>query len=133
MVFVAQEWLLITILAVLVAALMVVESRKGGQALSHHDVTRLLNSDDAVLLDVRETKEFKTGHIVNAINIPHTKLADRISELDKHKAKTIIVADKYGQHAGHCGKVLKEKGFNAVRLQGGMTEWVSQNLPVAKS
>ena len=130
--FIAREWLLVSVLAALIVALLVVESKKGGKALSYHEVTQLLNNESAVLLDVRESKEFKTGHIVNAINIPHVKLADRISELDKFKDKTIIVADKFGQHAGHCGKQLKDKGYDSARLQGGMSEWLAQNLPVAK-
>ncbi len=125
--------MLVSILAGLLVALMVVESKKGGKSLSYHEVTQLLNSESAVLLDVRESKEFKAGHIVNAINIPHTKLTDRLSELEKYKEKTIIVADKFGQHAGHCGKQLKDKGYESVRLQGGMSEWLAQNLPVAKA
>lgn len=132
-VFLAQEWMLVGVLAALCAAWMVVESRKGGKAVNFHDVTRLLNSDEAVLLDVRDAKEFKAGHIVGAINIPHTKLADRMAELEKHKNKTIVVVDKYGQHAGHCGKLLQDGGFNSMRLAGGMSEWLSQNLPVAKA
>ena len=130
--FVNQEWLLIGLLAVLIAALIVVESRKGGKAINYHEVTRLLNSDDAILLDVRETKEFKAGHIVNAVNIPHLKLAERLSELEKYKSKTIIVADKFGQHAGACGKTLQDNGYTSTRLQGGMSEWFNQNLPVIK-
>jgi len=29
--------------------------------------------------------------------------------------------------------MLREKGFNAVRMKGGMMEWNSQNLPVVKN
>lgn len=132
MVFLTEQWVLVSILAVLAVALFVVESRKGGQALSHHEATRMLNTGDAVVVDVRESKEFSAGHIVNAINIPFAKLGDRASELEKHRAKTLIVADKMGQHAGASGKILKEKGFSVTRLQGGMSEWQNQNLPVVK-
>ena len=133
MAFIAQEWLLIAVLLALVTALVVVEGRRGGQSINIHEATRLLNKEDAVLLDVRDAGEYKNGHIVNAINIPHARLSERMSELDKYKNKTIIIADKFGQHSGHCGKQLKEKGFDSLRMQGGMSEWLSQNLPVAKS
>ncbi|WP_075184991.1 rhodanese-like domain-containing protein [Teredinibacter haidensis] len=132
MVFIGDQWILVSIVSVLAAALIVVEGRKGGKALSHHEITRLVNSGDAVIVDVRESKEFNAGHIVDAINIPHVKLADRASELEKHRAKTLIVVDKMGQHAGASGKALKDKGFIVTRMQGGMSEWQNQNLPVVK-
>ncbi|SMF22365.1 Rhodanese-related sulfurtransferase [Alteromonadaceae bacterium Bs31] len=131
--FLAEQWILISILSVLVAALIVVEGRKGGAALSHHEITRLINKGEAVLLDVRDKKEFSVGHIVDAIHIPYAKLADRASELEKHRDKTIIVVDKMGQHSGAAGKTLKDKGFTVSRMQGGMAEWQSQNLPVVKA
>ena len=65
-----EQWVLVSILAVLVVAFLVLESRKGGSTISHHQATRLLNSGDAVLVDLRDSKEFKAGHIVDAINIP---------------------------------------------------------------
>lgn len=129
----SEQWLLVTILAALVSGLIFVEGKRGGDSLSYHQVTTLVNNGSAVIVDVRDTKEFKTGHIVDALNIPHVKLGDRLTELDKHKDKTIIVVDKMGQHAGASGRLLKEKGFNVNRLQGGMTEWQAQNLPVIKS
>ena len=129
----SEQWLLVTILAVLVSGLIVVEGKRGGDSLSFHQLTTLVNQGNAVVVDVRETKEFKTGHIVNALNIPHLKLGDRLGELNKHKEKTIIVVDKMGQHAGASGRLLKENGFNVNRLQGGMSEWQAQNLPVIKS
>lgn len=132
-VFVAEQWLLVSILGFLITALIVVEGRKGGSALSHHEVTRMINDDTAILVDLRDTKDFKAGHIAGAINIPALKLNNRMSELEKYKAKTIIVLDKMGQHSGAAGQSLKLKGFESKRLQGGMSDWISQNLPVIKS
>ena len=131
-VFVAEQWFLISTLAILVAAFFWTESHKGGKALSYHEVTRMINAGEAVLLDVREKKEFGQGHIVDSTNIPYAKLNDRCNELDKHKEKVVIVVDKLGQHAGAAGKILKDKGFNVARLQGGITEWAGQNLPLVK-
>lgn len=131
--FVVEQWLLIGILAVLVVAFLVLESRRGGSSVSHHQATRLLNSGEAVILDVRDPAEFKAGHIVDAVNIPYASLQKRVDELNKHKSKQIIVVDKLGQHAGAAGKILREQGFTVVRLQGGITEWTHQNLPLVKA
>lgn len=131
--FVAEQWLLVSFLTVLVIAFLLLEARKGGTTISHHQATRLINSGAAVLVDLRDAKEFKAGHIVDAINIPYANLASRIDDLEKHKGKQIILVDKMGQHAGAAGKILREKGFQVVRMQGGMMEWLQQNLPVVKA
>ena len=130
--FVAEQWILVSLLLVLIVGFVTVESKKGGKTVSYHQVSRLLNSEEAILLDVRDMADFKNGHIIGAINIPHGSLATRISELEKYKTKQVIVADKMGQHSGNAGKVLREAGFEAVRMQGGMAEWTAQKLPVIK-
>lgn len=131
-VFVSEQWVLVSVLMALVYIYAWREKTKSGTTLSVHGITQLLNRDEAILLDVREQSEYKEGHIVDAINIPHTSIASRIQELDKYKAKTIIVADKMGQHAGPVGRQLGDAGFTVSRLQGGMSEWTNQNLPVVK-
>lgn len=133
MVFVSEQWVLVSILAILVASFIYVERIRSGASISFHEVTRLVNADKAILLDVRDSKDYSAGHIVDALNIPFAKLADRAVELDKHRSKTIVVIDKMGQQAGATCKTLKEKGFDVVRMQGGMSEWSHQNLPVVKS
>lgn len=133
MVFVSSEWPLVGLLGILIAAFFVLESRKGGVVVSHHQATRLVNSNAAVLLDVRDEKDFKAGHIVDSINIPFADLGKRVDELEKHKDKQVIMVDKMGQQTGAAGKILRDKGFNVVRLNGGVAEWTHQNLPLVKA
>ncbi len=131
-IFVSEQWLLVSTLLVLIYVYMWREKAKGGRGVSAHEATRLLNRDEAVLVDLRASDEYKAGHIVDALGIPHGKLKDRLPELNPHKALTIILADKMGQHVGAAGKMLKEEGFEVCRLEGGMTEWQAQNLPVVQ-
>ncbi|MNG13207.1 molybdopterin biosynthesis protein MoeB [compost metagenome] len=84
------------------------------------------------MLDVRNNKDFSSGHIVGALNIPFDKLASRLVELDKHKAKTVIVVDAIGQHAGSVARDLQKAGFTAAKLGGGIASWRGDNLPVVK-
>ena len=108
------------------------EVARGGQSISAQELVNLVNRDGAVVVDVRDNAEYSAGHIVDSINIPHTSLADRVGELEKHKEKTIVVACKMGQHAGTAGTVLRKAGYNVSRLKGGIAEWRNQNLPVVK-
>lgn len=131
--FVTEQWLLVSLLLAFIVAFVTVEGKKGGKTITYHEVSRLLNSDAAILVDVRDGADYKAGHITGAIHIPHGSMATRASELDKYKTQQIILADKMGQHAGHAGKVLRDAGFDVVRLQGGMSEWLAQKLPVIKA
>lgn len=131
--FLTQEWVLFSALGALVITFLVMESRKGGATVSFSEATRRINSGTAVVLDVRESAEFRAGHITDAINIPWSQLKTKTNRLEKHKTKQIIVVDKMGQHAGAAGKILREQGFDVVRLQGGISEWTHQNLPLVKT
>jgi len=108
------------------------ERTKGGKPISATELVRLMNTEQAQLVDVRASADFQAGHVHGAMNIPHTKMASRGSELEKHHSKVIVLTDQMGQHAGGAGKILTKEGFNVRRLSGGMSEWQGQNLPVVK-
>ncbi|MGL4317253.1 MAG: rhodanese-like domain-containing protein [Pseudomonas sp.] len=130
--FATNHYVLTGIFVVLLVLLLVTELQKGGKSLSTRELVALVNRDEAVVLDVRNSKDFATGHIVDALNIPYEKLAGRIAELEKHKAKTIIVVDAMGQHAGSVASTLLKAGFTAAKLGGGIATWRGDNLPVVK-
>jgi len=131
-VFVSEQWVLVSVLMVLVYLFAINERVKSGKPISPHVVTRMINTDEAVLVDIRDAKEFKAGHIAGAINIPVAKIMDRIAELEPHREKAIIVADKVGQQSGAIGRKLQQQEYSVMRLTGGMMEWKNQNLPMVK-
>lgn len=132
LVFITQEWLLVTTLIVLIYLYAQRERVKSGRPISTHEVTQLVNQGNALLVDVRDSAEFKAGHIVGSINIPYAKLSKESTELASHKGKIIILVDKLGQHAGAVGRFLGREGFDVRRLGGGIAEWQAQNLPLVK-
>ncbi|MBW8458176.1 MAG: rhodanese-like domain-containing protein [Thiobacillus sp.] len=94
--------------------------------------TRLYN-DDALVLDVREDKEFAAGHIPKAKHIPLGQLAGRIKELDKFKGKPVLVTCRSGQRSASACRMLKKAGFETVYNQaGGIIAWERANLPVTQ-
>ncbi|WP_120995043.1 rhodanese-like domain-containing protein [Stutzerimonas urumqiensis] len=130
--FVSNHYVLSSLFVALLIALLINETRKGGKSFSNRELTQKVNSGEGVVLDVRPKKEFDAGHIVEALNIPHDKLVSRLAELEKHKAKTIIVVDAMGQHAGAACGELQKAGFTAAKLSGGIASWRGENLPVVK-
>ena len=90
----------------------------------------LRNRDDVILLDVREDDEFKAGHIPGAEWIPLGKLSSRLDELPKDK--TIVAVCRSGNRSGQATELLRQNGFNAHNMQGGMNSWVQAGLEVQK-
>lgn len=133
--FLQQNWMLVAVAGV--SGAMLIWSFIGGK-LSGIDeadtlkATRLYN-DDALILDVREDKEFAAGHIPKARHIPLGQLSGRLQELEKFKAKPILVTCRTGQRSARACGMLKKAGFENVYNQaGGIVAWERANLPVAK-
>ncbi|MGV8860861.1 MAG: rhodanese-like domain-containing protein [Pseudomonas sp.] len=130
--FATNHYLLTGAFVVLLALLIAYELSKGGRSLSTRELTSLVNSDQGVVIDVRNAKDFAAGHIVGALNFPQDKVIARIAELEKHKAKTLIIVDAMGQHAGATARELLKSGFTAAKLSGGISSWRADNLPLVK-
>jgi rhodanese-related sulfurtransferase len=94
---------------------------------------QLMNSEDVVVLDVREPTETAGGKIAKAIQIPVSGLAKRIDELLKHKDKSMLVYCKTGTRSGLACKELDKHGFEKLyNLSGGVMAWQEAHLPLSK-
>ena len=94
---------------------------------------QLMNSEDVVVLDVREPSETAGGKIAKAIQIPVSGLAKRVNELLKHKDKSMLVYCKTGTRSGIACKELDKHGFEKVySLSGGVLAWQEAHLPLSK-
>ena len=80
---------------------------------------------DLVILDVRTNQEWDgpLGHIKNARLIPLQELSKRYTELNPVKNKEIIVYCRSGNRSQVATTLLRENGFNAVNMIGGMKAW----------
>ena len=88
-VFVSHEWLLVTTLIVLIYIYVWRDRIKSGRPVSPHEVTRLVNEGNAVLVDLRDSAEFKAGHIVGAINVPYAKLTKESTEVASYMGTVV--------------------------------------------
>jgi rhodanese-related sulfurtransferase len=131
--FATVNWMMMAIWAAFLGLLIYSEVARGGSSLSPQQSTHLINSEAAVVLDIRKQEEFERGHIPNAINIPASQIKTRLSELDKHKDKPVIVACNLGHTAGPICGDLRKAGFKSVhRLKGGIAEWQNNRFPLVK-
>ena len=131
--FSMNHWQLVGAFMGAVLALIVYESRKKGSSVTPQALVQLLNQKEAIVVDVRDTKDFRTGHITGAKNIPYADLKNRVPELQKFKDQSVVLVCAMGQYAGAAGKLLNQQGFKQVlRLSGGLTTWTSEGLPLVK-
>jgi rhodanese-related sulfurtransferase len=94
---------------------------------------RLMNNDDAIVLDVREATDFNNGHIKNAKNIPLTSLKSQLDSLAKDKNKPVLAYCRSGNISVKACRILKSSGFSNVHnLAGGILNWQEANLPLTK-
>ena len=116
-----------------VVAIILYHKKNSASGVIPQKAIMLINREGAIVVDVREKKEFDAGHVVDSINIPSTKLKQRITELKKYTQKPIIVVCKLGQHSGEAAKVIQDAGHEDVfKLSGGITEWRAQSLPLVQ-
>jgi hydroxyacylglutathione hydrolase len=84
--------------------------------------------DGAVLLDVRETAEWRSGHAPGAIHIPYEVIRDRAAEIPK--GRPIITYCGGGVRSSLAASILQASGREVANLRGGFTAWRSAGLPV---
>jgi rhodanese-related sulfurtransferase len=113
------------------AAIVFYHQRTASKGVGPQQAVMLINRSDAIVVDIRDKKEFESGHIVDSINIPLVKLDQRVTELKKHQAKPVIVVCKLGQQSGEAVKKIQAAGHEQVfKLSGGVTEWKAQSMPL---
>ncbi|PHR83512.1 MAG: hypothetical protein COA59_11875 [Colwellia sp.] len=84
-----------------------------------------------VVLDVRSAEEYENGHLVDAINISHNTVADKLNLLSQYKNSTLVVYCRSGRRAGFAENILTENGFKNLRhLTGDMNGWLEAELPI---
>ena len=134
--FLENNWPLILILVV--SGGMLVWPLFRGRFSSAREVgafeaTALINRRNAVLLDLRETKEYEGGRIPNALHLPQSQLETRGHELKKLTARPVIAYCDRGQRSRTAAGTLAKLGFAEVyTLRGGLRAWSEAGLPVEK-
>lgn len=134
--FVTSNWHLIALAFVSGAMLIWPTIRRasaGGASVDTMQATQLINREDALVLDVRDPAEFAKGRVLGSRNVPLAELAKRAGELQKSKARPLIVVCQSGNRSLGAMAELRRMGFERVfNLSGGYGAWQQAGLPVEK-
>jgi len=133
--FALQNWLLFLALFAIVGMLVggeILRRLRGVSILDAAGALRLINDQDAAIVDIRDAAEYKEGHIPQARHIPFGALQERLGEL-KVKDQPIIVYCRTGSTSQSACALLKKNGFaNVHSLNGGLPSWIDAHLPISR-
>ena len=120
----------IIIAAVIVAAAgYMIAQQMQSATISSQEAYKALNDTSFVLLDVRTMPEHLSERIKETPLIPVQELDQRLHELDQYKGKKIIVYCRTGNRSGYATTLLRENGFDALNMTGGIVRWKMEKLP----
>ena len=103
------------------------------------EATQLLNTKNAVLIDLREENNLNLGLIPQALRLPQSKFEASFSSYEKKltdnskKTKKPIILIANANSSSKVEKFLERYGFQEVySLEGGVNAWVDAGLPLKK-
>jgi molybdopterin/thiamine biosynthesis adenylyltransferase/rhodanese-related sulfurtransferase len=105
---------------------LMAEARKDVPELNAQQVNELLsqNGKSHVILDVRESDEWRQGHLEGAVPLPRGFLEIKVETAIPDKNTPIIAYCAGGVRSLLAGKILKEMGYRHVTsMAGGYNSW----------
>lgn len=100
------------------------------EPVSLGELTHRTETGDVLVLDVRPAEEYQAGHIAGAISIPHDQLAARLAELPPGVEVIAYCRGRYCVLAPQAVRLLRERGYPARPLDGGLPDWRQAGLPI---
>lgn len=99
------------------------DERDEMETVSGKEIIRRMRQDKIVLLDVRPVEEYRAGHLPKAVSIPVSELRKRLKELPKNREIIAYCRGPYCVMAVEAVKILRDKGYRAIRLEDGVMDW----------
>jgi rhodanese-related sulfurtransferase len=87
-------------------------------------------SEQSIMLDVREPREWEAGHVEGSVWIPMGQLENARLQLPMNRRITCIC--RSGQRSARAVVQLKQWGFDAVNVAGGIKAWVANGMPIVR-
>ncbi len=111
----------IFIIILIIAVIIVMFLGKSGKSIiqtpSSKEISEIIQNKNITIIDVRTQKEYESGHIKGAINIPVTEIE---AEINYDKDKPIAVYCRTGARSSEAAKTLEKMGYTKIYDLGGI-------------
>ena len=111
------------------AALFLLTGCSNGSSAAYHrisqeDAKRMMDTQDVLILDVREQYEFDAGHIPGAVLLSVGRInAETAAAAIEDPDTTVLVYFRSGNRSKTAAKALAELGYTNIYEFGGITTW----------
>lgn len=105
--------------------------RSGIEAVGMAELLARAGRGEVVVIDVRPPEEFAAAHIAGARSVPLSLLDATAAEFPRDRVVVAYCRGPYCVLADEAVKRLRDAGFHAHRMDGGLPEWRAAGLPVA--
>ena len=132
--FAQNHLFMLSVWIVLLTAVVIVEilnKKKRPLQLSSQALVEIINADQAKIIDIRTAQNFRQGHILHSKNIPW--LGQDENAFTPFQKEAVVLICQQGQQASKLADKLQSQGFEQIKvLEGGITTWMNDNLPLVK-
>jgi rhodanese-related sulfurtransferase/DNA-binding transcriptional ArsR family regulator len=104
-----------------------------GERLDRGQLEQMVAAGEALVVDVRPRIEYEHGHLPHAMSVPVDTLPDAAATLPRDRTLVVYCRGTYCQFADEAVTILRQAGFDAIRLEGGWPEWVVEGRPVERA
>ncbi len=135
LIFIQNHWMLFLAFLFVFLLVVIVEfirAKRGALQITAHEAIRLMNHQNAVVVDVRSNDAFASGHIVNAVSIPLNDLENKLKKLDKYKSQPIILVCANGLESRTASNLLEKHQIKTHILANGLRGWREADMPLVK-
>jgi rhodanese-related sulfurtransferase len=96
--------------------------------IDHNTFAARLAEDDVLVLDVRESREYRAGHVPGAKNLPLSVLPAWLPELPRDRPVYVICQS--GNRSAQATALMRRAGIEATNVAGGTGAWMASGRPV---
>ena len=94
------------------------------QQITQEDAKEMMDTQEVIILDVREQDEYNSGHIPDAVLLPvGTINEDTAAEVIPEKDSIVLVYCRSGNRSKTASSTLAEMGYTNIYEFGGINTW----------
>jgi rhodanese-related sulfurtransferase len=106
------------------------EEQKELSGVDQETLMERVSSGEVVVIDVRPSEEYQSGHIPGALGIPLGQLKRRLAELPKSKDVVAYCRGPYCVLAVEAVHLMRSRGIQAFPLDASVHDWRARGLPL---
>lgn len=106
------------------------DARDEFEPVGRDELLKRVRTGEVILLDVRPSEEYRSGHIKGAISVPVEQIEQRLADLPADKKIVAYCRGPYCIMALQAVQTLRAHGRAARRLVDGFPEWRAAGLPI---